>query len=365
MRNPRAFTLVELLFVVVVVGALLAVQAVAVASSRDQSSVRSDIADLRLIAQASAIYSDTYDDRLFTFSWQPGEVPVTPNSQLAAACAALPTTGSNVQRAAVYQQLDLVTRNSDFPQIEPHTSFAPTAHTPYVVYNHLVLAHFMGEALPSEVFTSEGDRPRNSWQADMDAYFDDPFATHFQPPIAPGNFNNLWRWPFSSSYMTGPSHYSNDSGSLSDNPPRTVQRGAIHRQWLMPTSVGVLGTRKINEVTHPSQKVMMFDEYDRYTGQYGQYHGLDDSRSIMVFYDGSAGRLLTAQANFGFVPNNPDFGSSNPDQPSGIYIYRPVAGWNPPDAVEVNVAARYDQTRDGLQGIDYQRGGVRRPIGSP
>ncbi len=358
MRSQRAFTLVELLFVMLVVGALLAVQAVAVASSRDQSSVRSDIADLRLIAQASAIYSDTYDDRLFTFSWRPGEVPVTPNKELAQACAVLnPSTISSELRAAVYQQLDLVTRNSEFEQLDPVLANTPSGHTPYVLYNHLVLAHLMGESVPSDAFVSKGDRARSGWLNDPDAYLDDPRSGEYLPPTTATNFNQLWRWLFSSSYMTGPSHYSNDVGSLSGTPPRTVQRASTNRIWTMPTSIGVLGNRLASEVAHPAQKVLMFDEYDRYAGSFGQYFGFDDSRSIMVFYDGSAGRFATAKSDIGFSPNNPDF-------PTPSYRYTPVAGWDPPGAGEAIVPILYDQTRDGLQGIDYQRGSVRRPIRS-
>lgn len=357
MRSPRAFTLVELLFVVVVVGALLAVQAVAVSSSRDQSSVRSDIADLRLIAQASALYAEAHDDRLFTFSWKPGEVPVTSNTQLAAACAALPNSSSGVFRAAVYQQLDLVTRNTDFSQLEPHTSFTPTGHTPYVLYNHLVVAHFMGESLPSEAFVSAGDRARSGWLTDPNAYLDDPMSGEYLPPTTATNYNQLWRWLFSSSYMPGPSHYSNDVGSLSNTPLRTVQRAATHRTWIMPTSMGVLGNRVVTEVAHPAQKVQMFDEYDRFTGSFGQYFGLENSSSIMVFYDGSAGRFATSRSYLGFRPNQPSLLSPS-------YRYVPNAGWDPPGAVETVVRIRYDQTRNGLQGIDFQRGSVRRPIGS-
>lgn len=366
MRSARAFTLVELLFVVIVVGALVAVQAVGIAANRDQSSVRSDIADQRMIAQASALYSEASDDRLFTFSWRPGEVPDTPNTQLASACAQLSGhSGNDETRAAVYQQLDLVTRNSDFDQIVPNSTMAPISHSPFVLYNHLVLAHFMGESLPSEVFLSAGDEARTDWAKNTDAYLDDPVNATYPPPTTSTDFRNLWRWPFSSSYSTGPSHYANDFGGPLTKLPSTVQRYSTQRSWAMPTAPGVLGRRSKNEVAHPAQKVMMYDDYDRYTGQFGQYFALEDSRSVMVFYDGSAGRFATVQADYGFWPNNPDFGSDHPDQPSAIYIYRPVAGWDPPDAVEVNVPARYDQTRGGLQGIDYQRGSVRRPIRSP
>ena len=81
-----------------------------------------------------------------------------------------------------------------------------------------------------------------------------------------------------------------------------------------------------------------------------------------MFYDGSAGRHATASANYGFYPNNPTFGADTPDEPAAMYTYIPVSGWDPPDAVETDVPVYYDQTRDGLQGIDFSPGSIRRPV---
>lgn len=124
------------------------------------------------------------------------------------------------------------------------------------------------------------------------------------------------------------------------------------------------GNRDTSEIAYPAQKVMLFDEFDRYTGPHGQFFGFEDSRSVMVFYDGSAGRFATSAAAYGFNPNDPDRGADTPDQPSDTYFYSPISWWDPPGSVGTIVPVRYDQTRDGLRGIDYQRGSVRRPVRS-
>lgn len=271
--------------------------------------------------------------------------------------------------AAVLQQLDIASRNSDTPRIVPDANIAPTNHTPYVQYNHLVLAHLMGESLPSEVFISDADHARQQWRKNLDKFLDDPAGSPARPPSGATDFQSLWHWAFSSSYATGPSHYSNDTGNVGDGfpvTPRTVQRGTTHRTWQMPTQTGVLGNRQMNEVAHPSLKVQMFDDYDRYTGQFGQYFGFDDSASTMVFYDGSAGRFSTASANYGFEPNNPDRGADMPDDVTStdLYFYSPIVWWDPPGSTSTLIPARYDQTRNGLQGIDFSPGSVRRPVRS-
>jgi len=357
MKCKRAFTLVELVVVVAIVGVLLAVRVGTLDHDRKQASVRADVANLRLIAQASSIYAAENADRLFTFSWRPGEVPVTPNADLAIACANLsPNSPTADLRAGTLQQLDLVARSIDSVWLAPVPSNAAQNHIPHVLYSHLPLQFYMGESFPSEVFISKADAARNYWMKDLNGYLKNPRNSFFRPPSTSTNFVSLWRWAFSSSYMTGPSHYAPDFG-----PPQTVARMGTHRQWTTTREPGLLGRRAANEVAHPSAKVMMFDDMDRYTGQ-GQFGMLPGSRSTMNFYDGHAGRFATDQADYGFAPNNPASGADTPDQPSALYFYSPISWWDPPGSVRTRVAARYDQTRDGLQGIDYSPGSVRRPI---
>lgn len=353
----RGFALVELVFGVGVAAAVTAAGLVAMQDSRAQASVRSDLSNLRLIAQASAMYAEDNQDRLFTFSWRPGEVPDTPNAELATACAVLnPNSPTSELRAGAMQQLDLVTRSIDSVHLQPDLSQASPGHIPYPLYSHLPLQFYMGESFPSEVFISSEDAARNYWMSDLDGYLADPAGSKYRPPSTATSFVSLWRWAFSSSYATGVSHYSPDFG-----PPRTVERGSNSNQYNSTDQPGLLGRRSINEVTHPSAKVMMHDQYDRYTVD-GLYALLDDARPTMNFYDGHAARLATNQADYGFDPNDPARGADDPGQPVALYYYQPVSWWDPPGSVRTFVAARFDQTRDGLQGADYPAYAKRRPV---
>ncbi len=257
-------------------------------------------------------------------------------------------------RAGAIQQLDLVTYGFKDERLAPRLHNVGSGFTPYPLYNHLVLARFMGESLPSDLFTSHGDKHRTYWLNNIDEYLDDPASSPARPPTASTDFVHLWRWAFSSSYMAGPSHYSNDIGSTTGlKLPQTVQRFSNQRSWVMPNQPGVLGNRNAMEVAYPSMKVMMFDDYDRYNAKGRQYFGLESSSSIINFYDGHAARKATADANYGFWPNNPDFGADTPGEPSALYLYSPISWWDPPKAMATRVSTYYDQTRGGLQGIDY------------
>ncbi len=351
-HKARAFALVEVLVVVCLATVLLAVCLPMIREQRRQASIRGDVSRLRLIGQASAMYADDFADRLFTFSWRQGEVPVTPNTELAAACAALPgNSGNDDVLAAKLQQLDLVTRLSDFRLIQPTLDQVPVGHLPHLIHSHLVLAYYMGETMPSEAFISYGDAARNDWVESTVDYLQDPVGATYRPPTSSTDFRDLWRWPFSSSFMLGPSHFATDSA-----PPQTVRRISNHRSWQIPQEPGLIGRRTMTEVAHPSAKVMMFDEYDRYTGSSGQYFGLENSRPIVSFYDGHAQRVLTYNANLGFNPNQPKSSAL------ATYAYIPIKWWDPFGSQRTLTVAFFDQTRDGLQGVDYPQYENRRPV---
>lgn len=345
MKQARGVALVEVVVVVLLVGVLVAACLPAVREQRRQASIKADLNGLRLIGQASAMYSDASEDRLFAFSWKPGEVPATRNTQLSLACAALDpndTNSSSELRAAVLQQLDIVTHGFKDERLPPMPGVVPPNHAPFVQFNHLVLARFMGSSLPAELFVSRADAQRAYWARTIDSYLDDPASSRVRPPTAETSFVQLWRWPFSSSYQVGVSHYSIDFA-----PPETAERSNHHRAWSMPYEPGVLGNRTMSEVLFPGQKVMMFDEYDRYGAGGARYFALQGASNIVNFYDGHAARVLTADSNFGFSPNNPDATSPR------VYVYSPLPWWDPVGAVSTHVALYYDQTRDGLRGVDF------------
>ena len=355
MTERRAFALVEALVVICLAAVLLAVCLPTIQEQRRQASIKADLSNMRLIGQASAMYSGANAGRLFTFSWEAGQVPVTPNAELALACAVLnPNSPGAESRAGAIQHLDLVTHGIKDERLTPNLSTVAAGFAPYPLYNHLVLAHFVGETLPSDLFISRGDNHRTYWLNHIDEYLDDPRSSPARPPSAQTSFNQLWRWAFSSSYQVGVSHYSNDIGSTGNSPlPMTAQRATNHLSWVLPNRAGVLGHRNAAEVAFPSMKVMMFDEYDRYNATGRQFFGLDTSSSTMNFYDGHAARLATADSNYGFIPNDPTRGADTPDQPTFVYFYSPISWWDPPGAFREAVPVRYDQTRGGLQGIDY------------
>ena len=356
-QRRSGFTLIELLVVIAIIALLISILLPALGSARKRARVLIDLNNLRQHGVASASYGAENDDQAFTFSWKAGKVPQTSNTALAQACASLnPGSVDGDTRAAVLQQLDIVSRRFSDARISPSPSTAPTGHTPFILYNHLVINDHIGEQLPSEMVISPGDKARNYWQQNMDEYLSDPRGNTYRPPSSETSFTQLWRWAFSSSYQITTSHFSPDVGtpsSRNERYPQTVQRYQNQSQYIMPNKANVLGRRKLSDVQFPGNKVLMYDAYDRTSFAESQYFAFETSKVPVLFYDGRADNLSTKDVNYGTWPNNPDFGADNPDEPSAQYSYIPVSWWDPPGAVRQQVPMYYDHTRWGLKGIDF------------
>ena len=362
-RTRRAFTLIELLVVIAIIALLISILLPALGSARKRGQLLLSLNNQRQQGVATASYGAENDNRAYSFSWKPGEVPQTTNTVLAQACANLnPANAGAHTTAAVFQQLDIVSRRYTHSKLTPTPSTAPTNHTPYVLYNHLVINDHIGEQLPSEMVISPGDKARVYWQKNMDEYMDDPRLATYRPPSTATAFRDLWRWAFSSSYTTISAHYSPDVGNSAggDQWPYTVERAANNSTYRMPTQPNVLGRRRLDEVAFPANKVLLYEEYQRFKGQ-EQYFAFEDSEVPALFYDGHADNVKTKESNYGFQPNRPGFGANQPQEQSFLYYYSPIRWWDPAGAERTQVPVYFDQTRWGLQGIDFGGDPVAKP----
>jgi hypothetical protein len=116
------------------------------------------------------------------------------------------------------------------------------------------------------------------------------------------------------------------------------------------------GGRKLDEVAFPSQKVVLFDIYDRHCYKREIWHAYPAAAQPLLMFDSSVAVRKTIDCNKGWDPFNP----TNPNPVT--YNYHPT-GTNPRTlsgfaSDPVNGYFRF--TRMGLKGVDFGGGEVFR-----
>jgi hypothetical protein len=172
-------------------------------------------------------------------------------------------------------------------------------------------------------------------------------------PAATGNN----RWPFSSTYVVVPAMYSADVRSVAG-----ATTGPTNQYFAFNPSEQPMGRRRMGDVNFPSQKVMLYDMFQRHAGKFRYFHGQRDSRIPVMGFDQSVTVRLTEDCNPGFDPNSSPVGSGSVFAFTFTFQVRAENGrqWDPADSVGRLAYASYQYTRGGLKGVDFP-GNIARP----
>ena len=329
-RCATGLVLVELAAAVAIVAVLAALLLIAAGESRRQSSLGDNLANLKQFASATGSYAADNDDRMWAFSWQAG------------VNYGFGGIASTSYEAAANQAVEIIRRRANRPDLAPIAGWFPN-----VTGSHLVLLDYLGTAQPERFVAGPEDWQRLLWQTsvvpDWNGYF--RLVPNVERP--PGTSNADKRWPYSSSYAIPPAFLSPDARSRAPS-YNAVTQGPTHTSFLVTTSTP-LGGRRLSEVRHPAQKVMLYEEYQRHFGPQTLFFGYPEARIPIMLADGSAAVRRTADANRGFQPDSP---TSN----SFTFINFAPASWEPrtlSGAASQTVTAYYRFTRSGLRGRDF------------
>ena len=326
----RAFTLIELLVVIAIIALLISILLPALGEARRSARLARCLSNMKQQGTAMHTYAADYKEALFSYTWKANT-----------ALSQWPDLNNkpNDMQAAQAQMCDIVRRRGDrLPSETPHI---PNLF-PYSRYGHLVLQDYLSQRLPDPMVACPEDRERVQWGKDPRGYDMGMYTPHYGIGVGSAN----WRWPYSSSYWMTTGAYDGNRVGLRAYP-------ATYNTLFIPGGAK-FGYRKISQVSYPSQKVFLYEQFARHTGKFDfrQYHGFETAKPIVQMFDNSANDRSIRDVNPGahpntganiLVPYNP--GPNSPD---------PYAG---PGGLPSRLNYRY--TKAGLHGVDL--GGKENP----
>jgi len=332
--DRRGLALVELAAVLVIGLLVLVMLSITMSDSRRRSMLNGSLNNLKRLGVGIADYGLDNEGRVATFTAQRGVV-IRCEDGYNNGVASFDVDAGAMQAVCIMRRL---TGRTDIVR--------GSGWIPHTIFWHLPLMEYLNEPLPSAVTASPGDGTRLAWQEAVRR--PNPGVSYFQLSRRPaGNSTSDYRFPYSSSYQMPAGFFSPDA--LMNGVP-TVAQGSTHSTYEAGTTATDLGRRMLSEVSFPSQKAMLFEQYARFFGPRELYFGYSEARVPVLTADGGAAVRSTSQTNRGFQPNSPQSAAST------RINYTPDLAWEPPTASGASseyVNGGMAWTRSGLRGRDF------------
>jgi prepilin-type N-terminal cleavage/methylation domain-containing protein len=276
--HRAAFTLVELLVVVAIIGLLVAILLPALNKARKAARDAKCNTQQSQYVRATFTYGTDHKDRFATFSWTPGQVAMRLNGTPFVVPA-----GTSPNAAATLQLDDQILNLSPVKNLGP---LSPS-FIPHINVAIGTLQSYLAGRLPEPIAACPEDfylqraqqdaRTEPSRYGTLPTYTADRQAfvrTSYQVPLA-----FWWR--------------DRDRGA------ETIR---YTHHMLLQFSGGAnapqLGRRRLTDLAFPAQKAMFYEQFSRH-GQFPQYFGHPESDNLVTAADGSTRRVRWRDVNEG------------------------------------------------------------------
>jgi len=344
-NSRRAMTLIELVVMLVVLATLTLTIMPAMTRMRDAAENEQSKANLMQIGQGRDAYANDNKDRIFTYSWIPGESYTLPDGRV--------KTGSSWQDAAAYQNQEILQRRTG-RITGAYKINSITSRLPHRRFTHLVLLDYLADSNDdfnaSTLAIDPADQNQLNWHERPLSYgsgsgvpYADGLPFGYDSSSSWTDYNIQSRWAFSSSYSIVPASWQSD-GTNGDS--LYVPTSSTPHLYAASGPNIVLGGRRMSEVAFPAQKVHMHEEFDFEQKRY-PWFAYDLSRPEKLMFDGSINSEESRRSNHSYFPG----GGTMWEQtyiPLDAHAI-PLGGLN--DSTQLSL--RYRWTRFGLQGADY------------
>lgn len=331
----RGFSLIELLVVISIIALLVSILLPALGEARRAARKTVCMSNLHQFGTGYASYSVDFKERIATFSWIPGRrytnIPgLNPGGG----------TDAAAYNSAAIRQATVIARQSVGVD-----TFVPTGNWfPYSFYSHLVMLDYLAKRMPEPMVVCPEDAHQLAQQRKSVP------TSVLGPRGAPE-----WADRYASSYDLVPAAVSRDARVGNDN---TVSPGSDFgpsgSHWVYNIGQYPLGSRRHDEVSFPSQKVLLSDMFGRHHAKQAEFYAYETAVQPVLFFDNSVRDIRSIDSNLGSHPNTggPAYVNYFPNYAFG---YDPDRYGEPPTQSgkeSDQLFGRYKWTSRGLKGID-------------
>jgi len=348
-----AFTLAELLVALAGTALLIVLAAPAISGLRTDARLAGSVDNLRTLGKANAGYADANEGDISGYDW---DFEDGVEDCAFGLCTYTFDIGGGETNTASYRldiaqlQMSALLRRGTGRYTNPGRIGIDYRKVPHRRYSHLPLLDWFGGSVTDPLAVSPLDIHQQAFQAadilDYEALpGGDPDAVSLPSWWQPGVIN---RWPFASSYMT-------TTYAWSESRPCPSTGGLP----LEPASNGIelfvidsdtFSVQPLIHVDFPALKAHMFEEFDyrEGLGVNGRFFADPEASVNVLFFDGSARLIPTADTNPGWDPTEP----CNQDATTSL-AYVPIdTRYFSSAYADTSLPQPYRWTRGGLEGID-------------